>query len=280
MTAGPTVALAGTGATAAMFAAAARTLGWPLVAISGESPQLVADHVDAPIVPLDELLTTVGAEIVIVDTPAEVRAGHAASLLDRGVHVLLTPGLDADGAALVASAAARSSARLVMAEMFPTAPAVQRWFVELGRLGRVEHLSGRASPLGLAWPLTAVAVFSTRLAGWGDPTGSATNGTGYTLHFASGPTARLGIAPAADLGPARWELQAASARGTLRVELLPVPTVERDGEAIGLPASTEPAETFGAAPLLRTFWADVEAGRPPVLDAAFGALVERLLSPS
>ena len=71
-------------------------------------------------------------------------------------------------------------------------------------------------------------------------------------------------------GPARWELQAASPDHALRVELLPEPALERDG-AVAVPAGggSHPADVLGFAPFLRAFWADVTAGRRPVLDAVF-----------
>jgi len=65
-----------------------------------------------------------------------------------------------------------------MAESFPTAPAMQRWFAELQRLDEMTHLSGRVRAASADWSLLTVTLLSARLAGWGDPVAAVLDGPG------------------------------------------------------------------------------------------------------
>lgn len=251
----PRFAVAGVGPHAEMFHAASRTLGWDVV---GD--------------PLD-------ADVAVVDGALGPRRDAALALLARGVGVVLAPGLGVEALVAIAEATERTAASVVVGEPFPTAPAVQRWFADLDTLGDVGHLSGRAArsadSIDLVRPLLTVLVLAGRVAGWGDPGGAEPAATGTLVRFGSGATATLRI-DEPDRAP-HWELQAASPTGALRLEMLPRPVVERDGRELTLPPAPDPADAFGAAPLLRTFRADLEAGRRPVLGPHLGLLVERLL---
>jgi hypothetical protein len=249
----PSIAFAGTGTGASVLAVAARQLGWELA----ESEP--------------------GADIVVVDTRADIRGSRVVALLESGVHVIVSPGLGIGPAELVVEAARRSQASLVMAEIFPMAPAMQRWFAELQRLDEVTHLSGQGGAASADWSLLTMTVLSARLAGWGDPVDAALDGHLAILRFtSSASTARLSIDVAQDGSTAQWELQAASSTNALRIEMVPRPRMERNGEPLAVPGGNDPPEMFGATPLLRTFWSDIAAGRRPVLGAQFLLTIERL----
>ena len=91
------------------------------------------------------------------------------------------------------------------------------------------------------------------------------------MHFASGDAIRVHASFGPPSGPA-WDLQVASASEVLRVDLLPVPTLERNGTPLPLPAQagTDPAVSFGFRPQLQQFWSDIGADRSPMLPAEFG----------
>jgi hypothetical protein len=60
----------------------------------------------------------------------------------------------------------------------------------------------------------------------------------------------------------------------LRAELFPQPVLERDGAPISRPTGgPRPLVDYGYVGQLDAFWADVEHGRSPFMDAAFGRSV-------
>ena len=219
----PTIALAGTGRVAAMLTVAAQRLGWGVAALAGDESGPLADQTGAPVVELSSLLADPRADIVVVDTPAPTRAGDAVTLLARGANVVLAPGMSVDDARRVVDAEQRLPGSLIMGEVFPAAPVVQRWFAELAGLGDVTHLSGRAGGLDLDWPLLAVGVLSARAAGWGAPVDDGADAASPLRFASTDGSARLSFDDTADGSARHWELQAASPSSTLRVEMLPRP---------------------------------------------------------
>ncbi len=296
----PTIVVAGTDGLGTALVAAAVHLGWSCRAVAGADADAVAAETGGTVAGLDELVAGSGpvADAAIVAGPAERRVADADSLLRRRVPVLLTrDGLAPGAVAQLRHPASDELPALAVAEPFATAPAVQAWFRRLADLGPVGHLSGlvdgsddlpgRAPGPALDGALVAVALLSARVAGWGPveavtsapASAPATSGDRLQLVHADGRTVALALpGPGPRPSPAapRWELQAASDAHALRVELLPAPRLELDGTPAALPPAPHPAEALGFAPLLRTFWADVTAGRRPVLDAAFAVDLARL----
>jgi hypothetical protein len=94
------------------------------------------------------------------------------------------------------------------------------------------------------------------------------------LRFDTGLTARVS-ASWRELSPV-WDLQAASATGVVRAELIPSISLERDGEPISLPAPREGViselDAFGYVRQLEVA-ARVAEGDTTFMDADFGRLV-------
>ena len=70
-----------------------------------------------------------------------------------------------------------------------------------------------------------------------------------------------------------WDVQAASDTAVLRLELLPAVLLEHDGSPVALPApkaALAVVEQFGYLGQLRALVDDVQAGRRPMMSAAFG----------
>ena len=81
----------------------------------------------------------------------------------------------------------------------------------------------------------------------------------------------------------RWDVQAASERRVLRLELFPHLALEADGEPVAPPARrwTVPEERFedlGYCDQLAAFAADVTRGRRPLMDAEFGREVLEVIA--
>ena len=93
------------------------------------------------------------------------------------------------------------------------------------------------------------------------------------LRFDSGLEARV-VTSWRETGTPTWDAQAASPYGVVRLELLPEVRVERDGDAITLPAPpggvVPQLHELGYLDQLSTFAEDVRADRAPGLGAAFG----------
>ncbi len=296
----PTIVVAGTDGTAAALVAAAAHLDWSCRAVAGADADAVAAETGATVTGLDELVTGSGpaADVAIVAGPAERRVADTRALLHRGVPVLLVrDGLAPRAVGELGRLDPEEPPVVAMAEPFAVAPAVQAWFRRLADLGPVRHLSGLvdgsddrpggSGDAGLVDALVAVTSLSARVAAWGaveavtspPVRASAAGGQRLELTYAGGRSVDLvvpGPRPGASSAAPRWELQAASDAHALRVEMLPVPLLELDGAPTALPPEAHPADAFGFAPLLRTFWADVTAGRRPVLDTAFAVELSRL----
>ncbi len=301
----PKVAIVGAGTVGRAFAAAARSINWPIAAIVSPVEHAavdVATELDVRHAPIDQL-PRVGAQLAVVTTPVGDHAGELAALLPRGVPTLvgapLAPTL-AECRAIVGMAE-RSRTALGLADPLIGSPAVQHLLAGIARMtAPLGHLSAgarhphpnRATPddrcdgsLGGvlfhrgASSLSAL-VLAARIGGWGRPTQvaapvAAMDGPSRVeLVFADDHRATLDIAWSLDGSPT-WSLQAAGASDVYRAEFHPSPVLEFNGTEVHLPGRRlgdrmHPADSLGFAPTLRLFWDDVEAGRAPLLDATFG----------
>lgn len=277
-----------------MFAVAAARAGWRCRHVVGAADTDAVDSIAAETgaEPTDRESVVARADVdVALVTDGDARtADDVARLLHRGVHVAVAPDALAAGDAR-RLAATTAPARLTVAVPFATAPVVQEWFRSLDGIGTVDHLSGRTDPgrtPGAADPsphlqpsLLAVALLSARVARWGPGRwvecrsrqgGAGDRSRTIDVRHPRGRSELVVDEPASDPAPrpARWELQAASPDHALRVEVLPEPALERDGAtAVPTTRGSHPADALGFTPFLRTLWADVTAGRRPVLDVDF-----------
>ena len=297
----PRIALCGAGAIAGMHAVAASELGLPIVAVASRTHERAASlaaRTGAKAVGYDQLLA--GAEIVVVSTPPAQHAADAIRYLDAGAAVLLEKPLCrtlAEADSLV-SAAERHDNRLLYAENLAYSPVVGAMLDRVGDLGPLTTLEVRSlqalptwgafttdewgggalfdlgvHPLAvamlLARPAAVVAVRATLRGGVGHGTDEHAE---VDLHFSSGLRGR--IVSSWQSGPEPlWDAQVSSATGVLRAEMLPVPSLERNGEPIPLPpagASIAAAEQYGYVGQLRALVDDVAHRRRPMMDASFG----------
>ncbi|MBK9181144.1 MAG: Gfo/Idh/MocA family oxidoreductase [Acidimicrobiales bacterium] len=293
------LALAGGGFMATVHGLAARNLGLPVVAVAGRDPEraaVLASRLGARACRTADL--PAGADVVIVATPPASHVELALAALEAGAGVVVEKPLCtslADADRLVE--AEQRLPRVGYAENLAFAPVVVRAVEEAASLGPLHHLEVRAvqgrptwgafltrdwgggalfdlgvHPLAvallLARPAPPVAV-AARLEGAADhPTDEHAE---VDLTFASGLRARV-VASWASPSQA-WDLQAASGSGVVRAELLPAPSLERNGEPVGLPAATaDPVllEQYGYVGQLHAFADDITLGRRPWPDAAFG----------
>lgn len=297
----PRVALCGAGAIAGMHALAASELGLPIVAVASRThgrAAALASRVGAKAVGYDAL--PAGADIVIVSTPPAQHAADAMRYLDAGSAVLLEKPMCrtlAEADALV-DVAARHGHRLLYAENLAYSPVVRAMLDRVGALGplttiEVRSLQGLptwgafttdewgggalfdlgvhplAVALLLARPASAVTVRATLRGGTGH--GSDEHAE-VELHFSTGLRARVVSSWQSGSGPL-WDAQAASATGVLRAELLPAPSLERDGEPVALPtprSRVAAVEQYGYTGQLRALVDDAATGRRPFMDATFG----------
>jgi predicted dehydrogenase len=124
-----------------------------------------------------------------------------------------------------------------------------------------------------ARPARAVAV-AARLEGSGAPAGVEDHAQ-VALRFDDGLVATV-VASWRGTGAPRWDVQAASATGALRAELLPTPLLEHDGEPVALPpprAATAALDAYGYLAQLAAALEDHAARRAPFCDATFGRAV-------
>lgn len=299
-----TLALCGAGMISGAHAAAARLAGIRVVAVASrtaERARTMAEGLGAATVEYADL--PAGADIVVVATPPAQHAGDALRLLQAGAAVLLEKPLcrTLDEADRLVAAADANHGRLLYAENLAYAPLVQRLISLTPKVGPLTHVEVRSLQGLPGWgafttdewgggalfdlgvhPL-AVAMLVCGAAGLGRPTAVAATlrgGEGHgsdehaevTLHYGGGHTATVVASWQAGPEPT-WDVQVAGEHGVLRAELLPVQRLEYNGDEVALPttASEVPVlEDLGYLPQLRAFVADLDAGRPPVMDGRFG----------
>jgi len=260
------LALAGAGWAANVHALAAAALGVPLTAVASRRPEratALAGRYGALACRYEEL--PLGASTVVVATPPPRHRGDTVSALASGASVIVEKPLCATLRDADAMVAADPGGRIAYAENLLYAPAVRLMLDRMGDLGPVHHLSARTlSPLPswgefttpgwgggvlfdlgihalalvlwLAAPARVVAV-EARLEGAGSH--PVDEHADVTVEFDSG--LRAGVTASWRSGPTpAWSVQAASATGVLRAELLPDPSLEHNGAAVALPRATAP----------------------------------------
>ena len=299
--AGPSVALCGAGMIAGVHAVAARELGMPIISVASRTRERAAElagRVRARPVAYDALPG--GADVVIVSTPPGRHATDALRALEAGASVLVEKPLcrTLEEADLLVDAAAGHAERLLYAENLAYAPVVQEMVRRVADLGplttlEVRSLQGLPSwgafttdewgggalfdlgvhPLAvamlLARPATVVGVQASLRGGAGHGTDEHAE---LELSFSNGLRGRVVSSWQAGPQPL-WDAQAASTTAVLRAEMLPEPSLERDGEPLALPATTSSVaaiEQYGYLAQLRALVDDSSMGRRPLMDAAFG----------
>ena len=298
------IALCGAGMIAGAHAAAAVRLGHEVVAVasrSAERASKMAEPFGARAVGYDEL--PAGADIVAVATPPQCHVDDAIRMLDAGVAVLLEKPLcrTLDEADRIVAAAARNGQRLLYAENLAYAPVIQRMIALAPRVGTLTNLEVRTLQALPTWgeftsdawgggalfdlgvhPL-AVAMLLANAAGLGRPVAVDAvlrGGEGHRsdehaevhLHYASGFRAR--VVSSWQGGPEpQWDAQLAGDAAVVRADLMPVPSLELNGDEVSLPSFDEPFALlghFGYLAQLRALVDDAAAGDEPLMSASFG----------
>jgi predicted dehydrogenase len=298
-----TIALAGAGMIASVHSLAAHLApDLEVVAVSSRteaSAEALAAQAHARAVRPDDL--PAGADVVVVCTPPSDHVATAIAALQAGAAVIVEKPLATtlDDADRLVDAAAATGGRVGYAENLAFAPVFTAARAHASGMGPIHHLDTHvlqerptwggflhadwgggvlfdlgAHPLALVLLLTAPArpvSVSCRLHGADDI--EVDDLAELTLSFDSGLHASV---TTSWRSPAPvWDLQTASADGTLRIELLPDLELEVSGEPVALPALAPglPAPQiaqFGYLDQLESFVADFAAGREPEMNAAFG----------
>lgn len=243
-----------------VHAAAAQTLGFPLVAVASRTPTRSAVRAaewGCRAVSYEDLPN--GADVVIAATPPSCHFDQVAHALERGAAVIVEKPLvtnlhEADRLCVVAE---RHPNRLVYAENLVFAPSVRRMLALVPQVGPLSHLSLRTVQSRPTWggflepdwgggvlfdlgvhPL-AIAVLIGRRCGAGEIVGVEARLQGdrvdtdarVTVHFANGLRASLHVSWDGPETPS-WDVQLASASSVLRLEILPTVALEHNGESI------------------------------------------------
>jgi predicted dehydrogenase len=304
------VAFAGAGAISAVHGLAAKAVGLTPIAVASRHPDTArvrAEQMGARPVRYGDL--PAGADLVVVCTPPACHVDDAIQALQAGAAALVEKPLAttlADADRLVQAATAVPG-RVGYAENLAYAPAVTTALGLRPRLGPVTHLDSRvvqppppwgeyrtehwgggvlfdvgphpvALALLLARPARPVAV-TARLEG--APSHPTDEHAEVTLDFDSGMRAQL-VVSWRSTDEVLWDVQAAGRAGVLRIELLPHPLLEVDGEPVSLPGPPAPLpdaklHELGYCDQLRAFARDAAAHREPEMNAAFGREVLEIL---
>ncbi|MEI8240349.1 MAG: hypothetical protein WCI22_13120, partial [Actinomycetota bacterium] len=92
------------------------------------------------------------------------------------------------------------------------------------------------------------------------------------LQYASGFSARVVASWQGGPDPL-WDAQLAGSEGVVRADLMPLPTLEFNGDEVALPVYGEPfaqLQHFGYTAQMRALVDDASAHREPLMSAAFG----------
>ena len=302
MTAGQTVAFAGAGWIEAVHAVAAKQLGLTITHIASRHREKAAEaaaRAGAVACGYDDL--PAGADIVVVCSAPQCHADHAQHSIAQGAAVVIEKPLCttlAEADALVE--AEEAGARIGYAENLAYAPIVQQLLGEVTGIGALQHLEVRAVQSRPTWgeflteawgggalfdlgvhPIaiamlaarSPVVSVSARLEGADDhPTDEHAE---VTLTFDGGFKATVVSSWRGGEVP-EWSIQAASANGVVRAELLPTLLLERNGEEValaGVTASIPQLEQYGYLGQLQSFLGAFAGGTRPLMDATFGRAV-------
>ena len=287
-----------------VHALCADALGVPIVAVASRTSARAAERagqVGARAVDFHDL--PAGADAVVVCTPPDRHARDTLSAIESGAAVLVEKPL----AARLAEAddLVAAGGRVVYAENLAFSPLVVQAHRLIGSIGSLEFLEIRqlsprpawgqfldpASGGGVLFDLGSHAIaLALLVAGPDTPIAiTATLGRSADLEvddtaetiitFASGMRARIEVDWRSH--DAVWDLQASSADGVVRAEILPRPGIEHNGDPVDLEPLDGLAdphlEQLGYVEQMRTLSAVVEGLAPPI-DARFGRRVLELLS--
>ena len=289
---------------------AAKVVGNRIVTVASRTPERAAEfarQVEARPCTFAEL--SAGAAAVVVCTPPSQHARHTLDALAAGALVLVEKPLATTLADADAIVAADNSGRVLYAENQAFAPVIVQALELVAGLGSLDDLELRAlSPRptwgdfltpewggGTLFDLGAHPIALALLAaGVGDEpvTVSATLESSDDIEvddwaevivaFRSGLTARIEVSwRSADTV---WDLQASSATGVVRAELMPAPALEHNGDpvAVAPPSGVDRSTAVeGLDPHIRDlgYVAQMRAltamatGVPSPLNAAFGRRV-------
>lgn len=289
----PTLAIAGAGWIAVVHALAAAAAGWRVTAVAsagGRSARHLAGELDARRVRPADL--PAGADVLVVATPAQAHVDLAIQGLDAGAHVLVEKPLAtslADADRLVAAVARHGApTRLRVAENLLHAPAWRRWRAERPALGQLGHLSARtiqptptwghfARPLpaggalfdlgphavALVLEAAAAAPTAVRARLSSDRSDGADDHARVEIDFDTDVTASIEVRWGGNA--AIWDVQAAGADGSLRLELLPNLELTRDGRSLHIDQRHDVVdsriEEFGYVDQLLDLLGDTDVGQ-------------------
>ncbi len=254
-----------------IHAIAAEAAGLPILAVASRTIAHAAERAEqigCRSVGFDELPG--GADIVIVATPPALHAEHAIAALVAGATVLVEKPLATTlaQADAIVHAAHEAGGRMIYAENQAFAPVTGQALRLLADLGPLEYLDIRAlSPRptwgdfltsgwggGCLFDLGAHPIALALLAA-GDDTPTSVSALLRSsadfevddhalvdLEFASGLHARIEVSWRE--ATTTWDLQASSATGVVRAELLPVTGLEHNGEPVGLATAPLSVDEF------------------------------------
>jgi predicted dehydrogenase len=267
----PTIALCGAGMISMIHAIAAEAAGLPIVAVASRSSERAterAEQIGCRSIPYSDL--PAGAAVVVVATPPALHAQHTIAALSAGATVLVEKPLATTlaQADAIVDAERGADGHVVYAENQAFAPVVRRAMSLIAALGPLEYLDIRAlSPrptwgdfLTPAWgggclfDLGAHPIALALLAAGDDPpvlvsaqlqTSSDIEVDDHAiveLEFHSGLRAHLEVSWRD--ASTTWDLQASSATGVVRAELLPTIGLEHNGEEVGVATAPEKVDDF------------------------------------
>jgi myo-inositol 2-dehydrogenase/D-chiro-inositol 1-dehydrogenase len=305
------IAFAGSGHISAVHGVAAKAVGLTTTAVASRRwAQAVAraEQLGARPVHYEDL--PAGADLVLVCTPPARHADDAITALQGGAEVIVEKPLAATlaDADRIVTASRQTGGRVGYAENLVHAPVVAEALRRRPGLGPLRHLEAHVSQGRPAWggflaedygggvlfdvgphpiavvlllarPARPVAVRAT-LAGSAEHV--VDDHAEVRLTFDTGLEAPVVVSWRPAEG-SRWDVQAASERRVLRVELFPHLALEADGEPVAPPGRrwTVPEERFedlGYCDQLAAFAADVTRGRRPLMDAEFGREVLEIIA--
>lgn len=293
---------------AGVHALAAHHLGYPVVAVASRDTERArrrATELGCQAVDYDQLPS--GADIMIVATPPTLHFDHAVQALERQAAVIVEKPFvatlnEADRLVMIAD---RYGNRLLYAENLIFAPAVQSFLVHIPDCGPLTHISIRTVQSAPTWGdflqpqwgggvlfdlgvhALALAVLIGRKSGAGEIVkvqahldGAETDTDAHlNLFYANGLQASVHASWQGE-DVAHWDLQVASARAALRLELLPDVTLERNGDPVVLPSVSGPhpfIEQLGYVNQLRLAATAFSQAEAPPSDARFGRWIMEIV---
>ena len=293
------LALAGSGNISVIHGLAAAHTGSPIIAVASRTAEKArerAEQIGARVVPFAEL--PAGADAVVICTPPNHHTEIALQAIAGGAAVLIEKPLAstlADADAIVAA-----GGRTLYGENLAFSPVVRRTLDLTATIGELDYIEVRALSLRPTWgsflepsngggalfdlgphPI-ALALLLAR--GEQPISVSATlerspgievdDHAVVMLQFASGLSARIEVSwRETDVV---WDIQASSPTGVVRTDLLPIASIEYNGEPVQLPSSGRDVDPrfdhLGFIDQMEALEA-VTSGAITSIDASFGRRV-------